>query len=327
MRTSTCSAMVSNISVLLLASAPLVMASCSTHGVQGFSRDGAWASIVTEDGLFTISRNGAEVHFLAGNVNTNYPAVFAADGQSMVFVTELGEVLAVPVIGGNGNVITSEVASDNLGTLVTLASDMILFTDERGNGRRFLQVIDPVTTEIRWQLEGIGDVFVTHDALRRRAAIADQAWYTSLLSPTQLMVVLQMRDAPENLFLCTVGSIGLACDFERPLGRTLSKADLAIFESRVPDDPRSGMLTRDGYQLILRTRSWISIERRFAYSMWAVDLGTNLPPVQSQIESGVYAKPAPIDNLRVEQTKHFFQSIEGEMRSDDCKSFRHSMNS
>lgn len=278
-RTTTVSQLVYSCTPVLWLSCIVIMIGCGSHGVQGFSRDSAWATIVTDDGLFTVSRSGAEVHFLASDINRHYPPSFADNGQLVVFVTESGQVMAIPTVGGNGITITSEVASLDLGILIALPSDMILFSNERDKGDRFMQVIDPVTTEIIWQLEGIGEVFFTHGALRARKSGADQVWHISPAAYEETKLVLQMEDYPENLVLCLVGSNGLDCDFERPLGRTLSKADMDIIEARVSSDPHSGILTPNGHQLIVRTQSWIGREREFAYSMWALDLDSDVPPV------------------------------------------------
>ncbi|MFQ5410089.1 MAG: hypothetical protein ACE5FI_16900 [Anaerolineales bacterium] len=292
----------------------ILLTACSAEGLGGYARNSEWLDLINADGLFTISRNGANIHFISADVNPNYPAVFVNNGDTVVWVDRFGRLQSAPTIGGQTVQISPERATTAGGTLVGLPSGHVLYMDARRfDGDRFLRVIDPISTETLVSIEGIGHVFIADAAIQERPGEPEPRWYVPFLEPGQLKIVLQSADAPDTLFLCTANATAFECDVSNPLPRVLTEADQALLDTRVPNDLRSGTLTADGRRLILRAQNAGppaasgEAPNPPTYSLWAIDLDSNAGPIE------IVARASVTPDYSVSPTDHriAFEAVGG----------------
>ena len=190
----------SSIVLVVLALLAILLSACNIEGLGGYARNSEWFNLINTDGLFTISRNGANVHFISADVNPNYPAVFLNNGDTVAWVDSFGRLQAAPTVGGEIVQISLERATAENGTLLGLPSGHLLYMDARRfDGDRFLRIIDPISTETLVSIEGIGHVFIADAALQKRLGDPVQRWYVPFLEPGQLKLVLQSADAPNTI--------------------------------------------------------------------------------------------------------------------------------
>lgn len=284
----------SSIVLVVLALLAILLSACNIEGLGGYARNSEWLNVINSDGLFTISRDGANVHFITADINSNYPAVFVNNGDTIAWVDSFGRLQAAPTVGGEIVQISLERATGENGTLIGLPSGHVLFMDARRfDGDRFLRVIDPLSTETLVSIEGIGHVFIADAALQKRLGDPLPRWYVPFLEPGQLKLVLQSADAPNTIFLCTAHATSFECDTANPLPRTLTENDQALLDLRIPDDLRSGTLTADGRRLILRTQNpgppaaQGEAPNPPTYSLWGIDFESNASPIEFVSNSSV----------------------------------------
>jgi hypothetical protein len=263
-----------------------LIASCVPAGVADLTASGEHMAIVSDGDLYVVPGTSPEITFYARRPDTRFAPILTPDGEAVIYVDQLRNLVRQPLDGSEPATLFKQVGLPGPGAIVYLPGDELLLLDSsfQTTGERFVKILDAETgIESQPAITGIEQIFVTANALDVKAGGSLTNPFNAARieadEPGQLKVVFRAKTCliadQTCLYLYSADAEGFV--FKEQLPRSL-KTDMILLLARRPqDDVTGGLLTADGKHLILRVRDGVPIGS--AYSLYAIDLTNNNPPV------------------------------------------------
>lgn len=285
--------------------ASLFIASCVPSGVADLDSAGQRAVVVSEGDVYVLDRDTAAVEFYARRPDVRYTPALAPDGQSLVYVDQLHQLVSQPLNGGPPTVLIKSVGLPGPGAVTFLPDGQVLVIDSSSAApnERYAAIVNPFTgNEAQGRLTGIDQVFITASALKIKTGPLTNPYNSARIDtgePGQFKAVFEgdpcLITERTCLYLYSAEADGFK--FVEQLGRALDVSFLLLLSRRPSDDVTGALLTADGKHLVLRVRDGNPIGSTF--SLYAIDLTNNEAPailVQNALRRPDYAI-APEGNL------------------------------